>query len=537
KPGTRLRVWPFLSLTVVMMTILVARLTQLTVVEGAYQRSAADENRLVGVRLMAPRGVLLDRRGQTLVRNVPFYKRQVPGTTVHEAKFEPLTKDEVIKLALAGSGERVVSDITREYICGRACASVLGYTGEVTKTELNELGREYALGDSLGKAGLEKVYERRLRGLPGMDIWEVGADGQIVRAIGQTTSQAGQDVQLTLDRGLQDKLYQALAGYKGAVVAQVPQTGEVLALVSTPAFDPNQIAVSLTEADEPFFNRALGGAYPPGSVFKIVTAVAALESGAINRETLLEDSGEIVIGPYRYGNWLFEQYGRTEGSINLVRAIQRSNDVFFYQAGERTTAEKIAEWARLFGFDSAYELAGFGAVAGTIPDPAWKEKVKGERWFLGNTYHMAIGQGDVLVTPLQINRMMGAIAANGVLCPVVLAKDEGQGSGCQQLNLAPSTLEIIKEGLTLACQPGGTGVPFFDSTIKVACKTGTAQQGSEAALPHAWFTVYAPAENPSIVLTVMLEHAGQGSEVAAPIAKIALDYWWQTEGNPVSTSD
>lgn len=527
--GTRLRVWPFLSLVMVGVLVLVTRLFQLTLVEGAYQRDRADSNRSVAIRLTAPRGVLLDRYGTALVRNVPYYKRQVPGTTIHQAQFEPLTKEAVLGLAVADQGERIFYDLKREYPCGRACAPWLGYTGEVNKEELLKLGADYLVGDSLGKAGLEKFYEADLRGVPGQEIIEVGADGHEVRTIGQASAQPGRDIKLSLDAGLQTYIYNLLAGKKGAVVAQVPQTGEILALVSSPAFDPNQVGGSLAEPDEPFFNRAIAGAYPPGSVFKIVTSIAALESGQVKGDTLFEDAGEIVIGPYRYGNWYFDQYGGTEGSINIVRALQRSNDIFFYKAGEVTGADTIAEWARLLGFDSDGGLAGLGAVSGTIPDPQWKEKVKGEKWFLGNTYHMAIGQGDVLTTPLQVNRMTGAVAANGVLCPVVISPDQPGKTACAQLNWQEPTLVLVKEGLLKACQSGGTGVPFFKAPYQAACKTGTAQQGGETALPHAWFTVYAPYDQPTIALTVMMEHAGQGSEVAAPLARAAVDYWLKVE--------
>lgn len=478
-PVTRLRIWPFTILLVGIFMLMFGRLTQLTLVEGAYRRNMADRNRAIAIRQTAPRGVFFDRNKEVLVNNLPFYKKQVAGTTIHEAKFEPLSKEQAMELAYSMSGERVVYDIKREYVCGRACAMVLGYTSEATEADLQQNQSGYIAGDQLGKAGLEKKYERQLRGVPGTELLEVSAVGEEVRTIGETAAQKGSDIQLTLDRGLQVILYEALAGVKGAAVAQVPQTGEILALVSAPAFDPNAIADSLAEADEPFFNRAISGAYPPGSVFKIVTAIAGLETGKLEETTLFDDSGEIVIGPYSYGNWYFDQYGKTEGQINVVRALQRSNDIFFYKAGEAIGAEKIADWARLLGFGGS-DLESLGGVTGTVPDPNWKEKTKGEKWFLGNTYHMAIGQGDVLTTPLQINRMMAAVAAKGVLCPVVFAKDEIGKESCNQLNLHENTLKLVREGLKRACEPGGTGVPFFKAPYRVGCKTGTAQQGGES---------------------------------------------------------
>jgi penicillin-binding protein 2 len=216
--------------------------------------------------------------------------------------------------------------------------------------------------------------------------------------------------------------------------------------------------------------------------------------------------------------------------------MKRSNDIFFYKVGEFVGAEKVADWARMYGFESTGGLEKMGAATGLIPDPEWKERYKGERWFLGNTYHMAIGQGDVLVSPMQVARMTGAVAANGALCPLRFVTDETQGTSCMQMNLQQTTLSLIKEGMREACSEGGTASTFIGFTPRVACKTGTAENASKMELPHAWFTVYAPVDDPQIVLTVMIENAGQGSVEAAPLAKKALEYWFgrspiDTEGN------
>jgi len=276
----------------------------------------------------------------------------------------------------------------------------------------------------------------------------------------------------------------------------------------------------------PFFNRPLGGVYPPGSVFKMVTAVAGLEEGVIDATSLIRDSGEIRIGDYRYGNWYYDDYGRTEGEIDIVRALRRSNDIFFYRLGEMVGAEALASWARILGYESTGGLEYLGAVAGTIPDPLWKERVKGERWFLGNTYHMAIGQGDVLVSPMQVNRMTAALAARGVMCPPLLRQSEVGRQSCEQLNLSEETLELVIEGMRQTCESGGTAFPLFGFEPVLACKTGTAQQGGLDHLPHAWFTVFAPLHDPQIAITVLVEEGGQGSEVAAPVAREGLEYFF-----------
>ena len=526
-PHSRVRVWPFVVLTVVVTLILTGRLVQLTVVEGAYQWQQAESNRVTAIRTTAPRGIFIDRTGKPLVRNNPAYKRQVPGTSLAQAKFEEISRDEALRLQYQ-DGERVFFDIVREYPCGRACAQLLGYTGEISSEEQAQAPRDYVLGDRVGKSGLEKTEERTLRGQAGSELLEVNAHGAVQRVVGKVEQVRGTDVAITLDSGLQTVLYEALKEYQGAAVASVVQTGEILALVSTPAFDPNDVGQSLTEANEPFFYRALGGAYPPGSVFKVVTATAGLQEGKLSAETTIEDTGEIRINTYRYGNWYFDEYGGTEGAVNVVKGLQRSNDIFFYRVGEMVGPEKLAEWATLMGFGATTGLEGLGEVPGLVPEPKWKSRVKGEKWFLGNTYHMAIGQGDVLVTPMQVNRMMGVVATGGLLCPPILKQAEVGTRGCQQVNLQDETVRLIREGLVKACEPGGTGVAFFRFSPKVACKTGTAQEGGVTSDPHAWFTVYAPAEKPEIVVTVLVEHGGQGSEIASPIARKALEYWFQS---------
>ena len=524
KGVSRVRVWPFLIVLVVFSIVSLTRLIQLTVVEGAYRRDLADENRVFGVRRAAARGVLFDRNGDALVTNAPLYKRQVPDTTVAQAAFESITKDEAVALS-HNSGERIFFDVSRTYLCGRACATLLGYMSEVDGAMLQEFGTDYVLGDYAGMYGIEKMYERELRGVPGSELLEVDAAGSLVREMGVSEPVAGTSLHLTVDTGLQRVLYDAFDGRIGAAIAQVPQTGEVLALVSSPSFDPNNVADSLSEPDSPFFNRAIGGRYPPGSTFKIVTAVAALEDTQVDGSTSYVDTGEVRVGTYRYGNWFYDQYGRTDGEVDMVKALQRSNDIYFYKVSEEIGPDLLASWARDMGYEDAGGLEGLGSIPGLIPDPSWKERTKGERWFLGNTYHMSIGQGDVLASPLHVNRMMGAIAAGGVLCdPLVLKRDIGQRS-CVQLNLSEMTLDLIHEGLVKACQSGGTGAPFFRYSPQVACKTGTAQQGGEDDLAHAWFTVYAPADNPEIALTVLLEGAGSGSEVAGPVALEGIKYW------------
>ena len=520
--GSRVRVWPLTVFVIGVGLLLIFRLAQLTLIEGKWRRTLADENRIFTLPLMAQRGILTDRNGIPLTRNVPLYRRQVPGTNPAEFKYEPVDRETALTL-LTDPNEKVSFDVGRQYPCGEACAPVIGYVSEVTGDDLQD-HQEYRVGELVGKIGAEKAMERLLRGQPGEEYLEINARGKAVRSVGIKQPQSGNTVKTTIDVGLQQVLYQAFEGKSGAAVAIVPQTGEILALVSSPTYDPEHLRLSLTKPGLPFFNRALGGTYAPGSTFKIVTAMAALEEKTITTTTLFEDTGEINVGGSRFGNWLYDEHGRTEGAVDVTKALTRSNDIFFYHAGESVGPEKMGEWAANIGYGKLWNLSAWGETAGLVPTPAWKLASRGERWYLGNTYHMAIGQGDVLATPLQVTVMTGAIAARGVVCPPRFVIGESP-IACQQLNLHDQTIDTIISGMIGACQPGGTGVPFFKFSPQVACKTGTAQQGGEKDLPHAWFTVFAPADNPTIALTVLVENGGQGSEVAAPIAKKGIEYW------------
>ena len=302
--------------------------------------------------------------------------------------------------------------------------------------------------------------------------------------------------------------------------------GKVLGLVSSPAYDPGKVVDYLTDTENLYFlNRAISGTYPPGSVFKLVTAYAGLFEHKITAETKYEDTGEIRVGIYRYGNWYFDQYGKTEGSIDLVRALARSNDIYFYKVGEAVGVENLVKWARLFGLGQKTEIELPGETAGLVPDKLWKERKTGEQWFLGNTYHMAIGQGDLLTTPLQIARMTLGVVS-GRLCQVSILKDKAPT--CRDLGLKTEDIATVRQGMAQVCASGGTAFPFFNFDPPVLCKTGTAQhsgQKNEEDKPHAWITVAYPGENPEMILTVMLEAAGEGSAEAGPVAKAILEEW------------
>lgn len=532
------------ALSTILFILLTARLFWLQIVSGSRNRTLSEENRILARLIQAPRGVIMDRHGNVLAENEPVYtevdescrgQRLFPDTRwdLFCSASRTISREEALEHQALGRGSEIATLVGRHYRLGREIAHTVGYVGEASAEDLAQ-HPDYDMGDLVGKGGVELVYEELLHGQNGAELVEVDAQSVVVREVAKKEPIPGEELTLTIDAQLQVRASALLEGKRGALVAVNPQNGEVLALVSSPSFDPNDVGRSLSSEDQPFFNRALAGLYPPGSVFKVVTAVAGLEEGTITASTEIEDTGEIRIGPYRYGNWYFNQYGRTEGVLTIVRAIKRSNDIFFYKVGESVGATRLSDWAKAFGYGRLSGIDLPGEQEGLVPSPEWKEQTQGERWFLGNTYHFAIGQSDLQVTPLQVT-LMTAAAASGKLCQPHLRLDGEAGTVCRDLGTGEDTLWLVREGMMEACRNGGTAFPFFNfgvmeegvrRRIEVGCKTGTAEFGDPQGRTHAWFTVFAPAEAPEIVVTVLLEGAGEGSYQAAPVAKDFLTYYF-----------
>jgi len=496
---------------------LFSRLFYLTVIKGEENRLISEEQRIRLRRLPAPRGIIFDRRGVALVENVPVYKK-----CDVEFSCKEISRQEALALEAKGHEAELFVGIGRDYPHGEALSHVLGYLSEATPEEVEKGERK--LAELVGRTGIEEKYDFWLQGTDGGELLETDVKGKTLRRVGRKEPVLGKDLILTIDLGLQKKAFEELSGRKGAVVAQNAKTGEVLALVSSPSFSPGYINEALKNPERPMFNRAIAGIYPPGSTFKIVTAAAGLEEGKITKETEIEDKGEIRIGTYRFANWYFTQYGKTEGMVDLVKALKRSTDTFFYKVGEFVGASKLLEWAKTFGLGRKTGIDLPGETPGFLPDPE-----KGD-WFLGNTYHLAIGQGDLGLTPLQVNQMTLVIASGGKLCQPYLVKEIPTGTDkvtlCQEVGLKKETIKLITEGMREACMPGGTAFPFFDFEVQVACKTGTAEFGDPKGRTHAWFTAFAPLSDPEIVITALVEGGGEGSKAAAPIVKELLQYWF-----------
>lgn len=554
----------------IVLLILVGRLLQVMLFQGTYYRSLSDSNRVRTIIIHAPRGIIFDRNGQPLVFNTPGFRKIMNGNITL------LTRDQALEL-LAKGDKQLEVDSLRQYPYKEAFSHVVGYIGQISDTQLKDAEFiDYQSGDLLGKEGVEQEYEQSLRGTDGKKLSEVDASGKPIRELGTTDPLSGRNITTTLDGKLQLAAFQAMSAVKkGAVVVSTPQ-GQILAMVSKPSFDPNlftlgnsyktgttsgyhTITEMLTDGQsQPLLNRAISGAYPPGSTFKLVTAIAGLANNIIDDHYQIQDTGMVKLGTFSFGNWYYIQYGRTDGSVNVVRAIQRSNDIFFYKLAEKVGVDTLSKTAAQFGVGKPLGIDLPGEAKGLLPTQEWKEKIMGESWYLGDTYHYGIGQGYLLTTPLQVNAWTVAIANGGtVYKPRLVEKNEDPTLA--KLGLSQHTIELVHTGMKEACIPGGVAWPLFNFKVKnaklpidnkdffavpagtesaalkdakdyrkitVACKTGTAQQGGEKDLPHAWITLFAPAEHPQIVVTVLKEASGEGSNEAAPIAKKILEEWF-----------
>lgn len=517
--------------------LLLVRVVWLAGFHGAEYRSMADGNRIREEVVRAPRGLVLDRLGQKLTQNVPIFRVEERDKNGNLLGYQNIGRDEA--LGREAQGLSVLADPGRQYPLSMSEAHVVGYVNEAGPEELKKTGdcggKNLEMGDFVGRGGIEEGYDCLLRGVNGRRILETDTAGKVVRVLGQKQPITGRDLTTTLDARLLQVATSALGGKDGAVVVLEATTGAVLAIVSSPSYDPNlfsmpkkgsniEVGRILTNPGFPLLNRALGGAYPAGSVFKLAVASAALEEKNISSEFTIDDPGVISAGGLSFSNWFYSEYGRKEGVVDVVRALTRSTDTFFYEVGALTGPDNMASWANKMGLGKATGIDIPGEVEGLIPTPSWKIKTKGEQWYLGNTYNMSIGQGDVLVTPLQVAQMTQVVANGGKLCKIHVV---GGKKSCTQIGISGTVLELIKKGMVGACSPGGTAFPLFNFKPQVACKTGTAQFGIEGKLTHAWLTAFAPVERPEIVVTALVEGGGEGSAVAAPVAKAVLEEWFR----------
>ena len=527
-------------------SLMIGRLFHLQVARGSENLELADSNRIQVKTIHAPRGVIYDRNGKILAQNEPGFRIFNPANPSEKPSY--ITREEYLKME-AVDDPRLGSleiDSLRSYLEKEKTSHILGYLGEITEEELKtEKFVNYKLGDKIGRGGVEEAYEKTLKGIDGGEIIEVDAAGKTLRTLRKKEAVAGQDLVLSIDVDLQkhayERLEEALQKSKsccGAVVVTDPNTGEVLSMVSLPSYDPSNIANALSAPNSPILNRAIAGVYPPASTFKIVSGLAGLESGKITAETKYEDTGVMNLGPYSFANWYFTQYGRKEeGLMDLPFALKRSNDIYFYQLGHAVGEKAMGDTAKKLGFGRKIGIDILGEEAGLIPDPEWKDKVIGEVWYPGDNLHMSIGQGFLLTTPLQIANLISYVASDGRQYPPHLGLEIRDSKKNpvksfkydpinQQTN--PEYMALIKRGLEEVTRSGGTAWPFFTFPITTAGKTGTAEFGAEDKT-HAWYTGYAPADEPRITATVLLEGGGEGSTDASPVVKEIFRFYFSED--------
>ncbi len=638
------------------------RLWQLQFLEGGAWRARAEQQQTRLETISPPRGVIYDRNGEILVRNVPAYnvtitpgllpddvdrerevlvrlaqlidipysttegldlpKYQTETYAAGRAQVPPFGEEPspgllemvnrvrwlepYVPIVVERNIERELalilaqeSDVTlpgvgiqviprRQYIYGSLTSQILGFLGPIPPERVEEMeNKGYNTSfDRIGYAGVEAQYEDQLRGTPGRRVVEKDVLGQVLNVLNETSPSPGDNLYLTLDLTLQSVAEKALQqgldnanSKRGVVIVLDPRNGELLSMVSLPTYDSNMFSGRLDmdayeellkDPHYPFINHAIADVIPPGSIFKIVPATAALQEGIINRFTTINDPGRIIL-PNKFVPddpalaqtfycWYNLQYGGGHGPLNVVEALAQSCDVFFYEIGggyeesniEGLGVDRLAKYARAFGLGQITGVDIPGEAEGLVPTPLWKRQRYQETWTTGNTYNLAIGQGDMLATPLQMANAMAVVANGGVLYVPQFIHHIGDAEHNIIREWTPvisSTLEIdetvwqlVREGLDLAVSEQGTGSRALldDLGINVAGKTGTAEYCDDIALKagrcdvaegqtlptHAWFMAYAPVEAPEIVVLAWVYDGGEGSIVAAPIVRDVMQFYF-----------
>lgn len=564
--------------SVLVIAVLIGRAAYLQIYQGEYYAGLADGNRIRIVPAMAPRGTFYDRNGELLVTNRPgFSVSLLPLTApISDDVIERLSNllkvpTEDIKKKIAGHSGfdpiRIKTDVTpdivsiieeqkssypgvvievtpiRDYILKQEGAHTFGYVSEINDTELEKMKDQgYKSGDIIGKFGLEKVYDKELRGENGGQQVEVDVSGKPVQILGRKEPVPGDDLELTIDIKLQQAAEKAVAdqltqigAHAAAAVVMNPQTGEILAMVSRPAFDPNLFAHGISSKDwnqlnnnpyHPMDNKTITGEYPPGSTFKIVTGTAALTEGVVTPDEQIFDSGHHWIIPKGNAD------GEALGWLNFRTALAHSDNVYFYEMGNRLGIDRLEKYARMFGLGQKTGIDLPYEATGLVANRRYKEKNFDDgEWYLSETFDAAIGQGFNLVTPLQAAMVMGEIAADGkrykphvvnrILAPDGSVVKEFQPELLSQLDVPEEDIKLVQDGLHDVTKYGTAASSFRGFTVDIAGKTGTAEnsQGRD----HGWFVAYGPFDNPNIVVAVIVENGGYGSQSAVPIGRKILE--------------
>ena len=598
-PIKRTGIFVIFIIAIMILALFLARAFWLQIWQGDYYALKASENSVRFYYSQAPRGVIYDRNNKALILNVPGFnlliipadlpkkKENLDNWTQQISKIlgkdnatfadfiknlnknstEPVSLDLNLDQTTLIELETRLSDLPglfisketkRDYLEGPYFSHLIGYTGKVSVDNL-KIDSYYSLLDFIGKDGLEAQYEKELRGAPAKIAVSVNSNNTVLKTLVAKEAQPGNNLILNIDGDLQKLLTDALTekmadtgSPAAAAVVINPKSGEILSLVSLPSFDNNLFNGNLSDKtyntlvsdkNQPFFNRAISGTYASGSTIKPFMAAAALNENIVSPDYKVDDTLGYITIPNQYNpdmSYIFRDW-KAHGFVDMRRAIAVSANVYFYVIGggykniKGLGIDRIDKYFRLFGFGSLLGIDLPGETGGLVPNPAWKKATKKESWFTGDTYNVSIGQGDVLVTPLQLTAAISIIANNGILYkPKVVSKiTDASGNIVKEfspeiirnINIDGQKLQIVREGMRGAVTEGS--VYFLnDLPIKVAGKTGTAQVTNTFRKTNAWFTGFAPYDNPEIALAIVVEGAGEGSTAAVPVAKKVFQWYY-----------
>jgi penicillin-binding protein 2 len=576
--------------------LLGGRLWYLQVFKGQQYRKESEENSVRVKKVSAPRGIIRDRFGKLIIDNKPNYiasivpedVRNLPEIAAFLHEVLGIEPDDVInrvrrnthprylpvriKRSLSWGevariearryefpGLEIEVDSRRSYIYGDIAPHLLGYLSEINPKELEEFNKDllenrYSQGDQVGKSGIERRYQHYLRGRGGFKTVRVDSAGREIAEISRVNPEPGNNLHLTLDLDLQLYARELFEGKAGVLLALDPRNGEILAVINGPGYDPEDFSGGISHANwtrlredpkNPLINRAIRGLYPPGSVYKVIPAAAALEHNIVTEKTKINCTGF-----FKFGNRTFRCWKKGgHGLVDVLEAMKQSCDVFFYTVGDRLGVDRLADFASHLGMGRPTGIDVEGEAGGIVPSTQWKRQRYNQPWFPGETISVSIGQGYNLVTPLQVASMFGAVGIGGkVYRPHLLRMVTNERGHVvnqyepvlhDEMTLSPRTTQMLRRSLAAVLEPGGTAwssrLPFKE--IKMAGKTGTAQvvgykgdaRSAESAEheDHAWFVGFAPVDNPEIVAVALVEHGGSGSKTAAPLVRALVQRYFE----------
>lgn len=574
--------------------VLILRIGWLQVLNGVQYKKIADENRIRQITAQAPRGTIYDRNGAVLIANRPSFAISIiPSEYSNSQEETPLLAEltgidqaEIETMLASGKGfpyspirikrdvdQTMIAKITerreylpgvmveaipvRHYVYNRLAAHTFGYVGRINEEEYDKWKEQgYNPNDLIGKDGLERIWEEVLRGEEGGLQVEVNAMGEEIGVIGNKPAQPGKALVLTLDANLQkaaeDALEAQIAASRsmgepakgGAVVVVDVNTGGILTLASSPAFDPNVFAAGINTHDwndiisnpnNVLNNRAIQSAYPPGSVFKIITAAAALEMNLTTPQEVFEDKGVYMLDGWRFFGWNTKGLGK----LTVADGLAWSSDPVFYELGRRLGVDNLASFALTFGFGQPTGIKLLGEAKGVVPTLEWKKQTYGEDWYPGETIIAAIGQGYYLATPLQQALLLATVANGGkiyrpmlvdkVITPEGVLVEKYHPEVVRTVYLRPEVWETIRQGMIAVTQRGTGATVFRGIKVPVAGKTGSSETGRGTT--HSWFACYAPADNPAIAVAALIDEGGEGSVAAAPVVRKVVEAYFGVVNN------